>query len=149
MNGVLGRNQKEMAVVTEQENATNLISVEKEMTVWEIVPLILMSVHQVICPQQIINANTSNSVHGGWGNWTKWTKCQFCGGGEQTRSRECDSPAPLYGGNKCTGPAEESQDCDNEPCVPGKQLVTNNNAVTSQLVIYYILYSVDYNLLCF
>jgi len=35
-----------MAVVTEQENATNLISVEKEMTVWEIVPLILMSVHQ-------------------------------------------------------------------------------------------------------
>ena len=74
---------------------------------------------------------------------------QFCGGGEQTRSRECDSPAPLYGGNKCTGPAEESQDCDNEPCVPGKQLVTNNNAVTSQLVISYILFSVDYNLLCF
>ena len=42
-------------------------------------------------------------VDGHWGNWSNWTACSVsCGGGNQSRSRLCDSPLPEYGGSNCT-----------------------------------------------
>ena len=39
-----------------------------------------------------------------------------CGGGQQTRHRECVEP--LYRGEACQGPATESRYCNQDPC-PG------------------------------
>ena len=40
-----------------------------------------------------------------------WSECPEECGGTQSRSRECDSPAPENGGAECEGEAEETQDC--------------------------------------
>ena len=61
------------------------------------------------------------SVDGNWGEWSVWSTCtKSCKQGKQSRTRECNSPAPQYGGKKCDGEAKESQICNqNVPC-PGK-----------------------------
>ena len=56
-------------------------------------------------------------VDGGLSSWDDWTACSAsCGGGSQTRSRRCDSPAPQFGGVDCDGDLTECQDCNIEPC---------------------------------
>ena len=61
-------------------------------------------------------------VHGGWGNWTSFPVCsRSCGGGTQTRERECDSPNPSYGGDSCAGNENETQPCNTKEC-PGQAL---------------------------
>jgi hypothetical protein len=58
---------------------------------------------------------------GNWGIWSAWASCSAtCGGGTQTRSRVCDSPAPLYGGSDCVGSGVESQICNNVQCPVSK-----------------------------
>ncbi|XP_052787259.1 angiopoietin-related protein 7-like [Mya arenaria] len=43
-------------------------------------------------------------VDGQWGNWMGWMKCDTrCKTGQWYRTRECNSPAPLYGGASCSG----------------------------------------------
>lgn len=57
-------------------------------------------------------------VHGYWHEWSNWTSCNVsCGGGSIWRRRRCE--LPLFGGDNCTGPSEETQDCNTFPC-PGK-----------------------------
>lgn len=60
-------------------------------------------------------------VDGQWGTWSSFGSCSVpCGGpGLQTRTRDCDSPAPVGAGNYCFGLSFEDQACDNGPC-PGK-----------------------------
>ena len=60
-------------------------------------------------------------VNGGWTDWEEWSSCSSpCGGGYQTRSRNCTNPAPANGGFQCSVPAKDMRDCvDNSPC-PGK-----------------------------
>nr|UTK45904.1 sushi, HYR, ephrin receptor-like, and EGF domain-containing protein [Crepidula fornicata] len=41
-------------------------------------------------------------VHGGYGEWASWTTCSATCGGTQQRERECNNPAPQYGGDNCT-----------------------------------------------
>uniref|UniRef100_A0A3B4ZG32 Uncharacterized protein n=1 Tax=Stegastes partitus TaxID=144197 RepID=A0A3B4ZG32_9TELE len=49
------------------------------------------------------------SGDGGWGHWSTWTECtKSCGGGMQSRRRECDSPSPEGEGNYCEGLGTES-----------------------------------------
>ena len=59
-------------------------------------------------------------VAGNWGDWTEWEKCTVsCGGGDQRRTRLCNSPAPKYGGDDCTvdgSSASESQTCNENEC---------------------------------
>ncbi|XP_028394319.1 uncharacterized protein LOC114518504 isoform X2 [Dendronephthya gigantea] len=56
-------------------------------------------------------------VDGGWNNWGEWTECSAkCGTGDISRSRQCDSPAPQYGGKKCPGKATESVPCNFHKC---------------------------------
>ena len=75
-------------------------------------------------------------VHGGWGEWSEWGRCdaldneEKCSSdgsvaktqkgvhGLETRSRECNSPAPKHGGAKCEGPMEITQQCTVAHC-PG------------------------------
>ena len=46
---------------------------------------------------------TTTVVHGNWGSWQSWSQCsRTCGGGSQSASRSCNSPAPGPGGNQCT-----------------------------------------------
>ena len=48
------------------------------------------------------------------------TECsQSCGGGTQSRQRECDSPVPAHGGMDCFGNGNETQTCNTDVC-PGK-----------------------------
>ena len=56
-------------------------------------------------------------MNGGWGDWSDWTTCdELCGGGEQRRSRQCDSPEPKHGGKDCPGDAEEIRECNEDAC---------------------------------
>ena len=57
-------------------------------------------------------ADTKCGVDGGWSVWGIWSVCSAsCGEGVQVRLRHCDNPAPLFGGKRCIGMAEESIVC--------------------------------------
>nr|XP_061836788.1 complement component C6-like [Nerophis lumbriciformis] len=52
---------------------------------------------------------TSEEVDGSWSCWEQWSRCgAFM---KRHRRRRCNNPAPLRGGQPCTGP-----DTDEEPC---------------------------------
>ena len=48
-----------------------------------------------------------SSVNGNWGAWGSWSPVNSSG--YVTRSRECNNPAPLHGGQKCHGSATDTQ----------------------------------------
>ncbi|XP_059157542.1 coadhesin-like [Physella acuta] len=51
-------------------------------------------------------------VDGGWSSWGSWNWCSAtCGTGVKERTRTCDSPRPQHGGNDCTGPEMDQQQC--------------------------------------
>lgn len=57
---------------------------------------------------------------GGWGEWTSWMDCtKSCGGGVQSRRRECNSPTPGGDGDFCEGLKTDIIACNTEHC-PGK-----------------------------
>ena len=58
-----------------------------------------------------------------WSNWTECTKT--CGGGQQTRIRNCTNPSPLHGGNNCTnlGKNVENRNCSTQNC-PSKSKIS-------------------------
>ena len=59
-------------------------------------------------------------IDGSWGAWSAWGTCSVsCGGGTQSRSRLCDSPAPSGGGAACPGSSSENSTCNNQICVIG------------------------------
>ena len=56
-------------------------------------------------------------VDGGWGDYGDWSTCSLeCGGGTQTRTKNCDSPLPANGGAECEGENEEIQSCNEQTC---------------------------------
>ncbi|KAJ8304500.1 hypothetical protein KUTeg_018083 [Tegillarca granosa] len=58
-------------------------------------------------------------IDGNWGSWSSWTSCSVtCGYGTESRNRSCDSPAPQYNGNNCTGDGEETNACWSGTCYP-------------------------------
>ncbi|RMX56263.1 hypothetical protein pdam_00011446 [Pocillopora damicornis] len=67
---------------------------------------------------QVCNDKVPCPVDGNWGEWGEWSTCtKTCRQGKQSRSRECNSPAPKYGGKKCAGEGMETQVCnDKVPC---------------------------------
>ena len=75
------------------------------------------------------------SVDGGWSGFEAWSQCSAeCGGGSQTRSRFCSNPAPAFGGAVCDGNAQESRECNTQPC-PGSMEI---------LVIFYCTHAALY-----
>ncbi len=69
--------------------------------------------HSFIFHQISLYPNTvAVAVDGQWGDWGPWGLCAGnCGEGTQTRSRQCDSPAPEHGGEYCQGDPTETQSC--------------------------------------
>ncbi|XP_044178032.1 coadhesin-like [Acropora millepora] len=59
--------------------------------------------------------NTSIPVDGNWGEWGPWSECsRSCGGGNHSRTRECNNPAPANGGKQCDGPFRQRDRLCNE-----------------------------------
>uniref|UniRef100_A0A8C3N479 Hemicentin-1 n=1 Tax=Geospiza parvula TaxID=87175 RepID=A0A8C3N479_GEOPR len=59
-------------------------------------------------------------VNGNWGQWQSWSQCSAsCGGGEQTRVRLCNSPAPLNRGRPCPGDSSQISRCNTQACPGG------------------------------
>ena len=61
-------------------------------------------------------------IDGQWSTWFSWSACsQECygqGRGIKRRHRNCTSPAPTFGGQRCSGHSSEDQYCLNN--CPGK-----------------------------
>ena len=57
------------------------------------------------------------SVDGGWSEYGEWSECSAeCDGGTQTRTKECNNPAPQHGGADCEGEGEETRECNTQAC---------------------------------
>ena len=57
------------------------------------------------------------SVNGNWGEWSDYGECsRSCDGGQQIRTRQCDNPVPLNGGDDCVGEDAEAVDCNMDIC---------------------------------
>ncbi|CAF4459890.1 unnamed protein product, partial [Rotaria sp. Silwood2] len=72
----------------------------------------------VSCPgssllYETCSAAQNCSINGEWGAWKPWSSCTATCGKNATKytTRVCDSPAPLYGGNGCTGVAFNVTTC--------------------------------------
>ena len=64
-------------------------------------------------------SNVIIAVKGGYSEWGDWAKCSVtCGNGSRVRRRECNNPAPEYGGANCSslGLSEEVEACNETPC---------------------------------
>ncbi|XP_041446983.1 A disintegrin and metalloproteinase with thrombospondin motifs 3 [Xenopus laevis] len=62
---------------------------------------------------------TMNQVKqdGNWGSWTKFGSCsRTCGIGVRFRTRQCNNPMPVNGGQDCSGLNYEYQLCNTEEC---------------------------------
>ncbi|KRZ78084.1 Semaphorin-5A [Trichinella papuae] len=56
-------------------------------------------------------------IHGQWSAWSPWRPCSKpCGTGTQKRTRTCDNPSPLNGGDSCVGADQQLQTCNESPC---------------------------------
>ncbi|XP_062331564.1 A disintegrin and metalloproteinase with thrombospondin motifs 3 isoform X1 [Osmerus eperlanus] len=54
---------------------------------------------------------------GSWSSWSKYGSCsRTCGGGVRSRNRQCNNPAPAYGGRECPGSTFDYQMCNTEEC---------------------------------
>ncbi|WAR12731.1 HMCN1-like protein [Mya arenaria] len=52
------------------------------------------------------------ALDGNWGEWQAWQGCSAtCGTGSMRRYRNCDDPAPDFGGSPCEGDSFEQQEC--------------------------------------
>ncbi|XP_028519571.1 coadhesin [Exaiptasia diaphana] len=56
-------------------------------------------------------------VDGNLTEWGRWSNCSLtCGKGTRYRNRSCTYPPPAYGGKNCTGPYNDTQSCNPQPC---------------------------------
>lgn len=85
--------------------------------------------------------NWTPLVDGSWASWASWGTCTVtCGGGIQTRSRTCSSPAPQYGGADCPDFSTSSQTCNTHNC-PSK-LILLTSAVLNQTWVFFHKYKI-------
>uniref|UniRef100_A0A3P9M5Z2 Hemicentin 1 n=1 Tax=Oryzias latipes TaxID=8090 RepID=A0A3P9M5Z2_ORYLA len=71
--------------------------------------------------EQMQRCSIVSCPDGNWGSWQPWGQCSVsCGGGERTRLRLCNNPAPSYGGRQCPGDSSLLTRCNTQAC-PGPQ----------------------------
>ncbi|TNN49358.1 Complement component C7 [Liparis tanakae] len=51
----------------------------------------------------------SGLIHGSWSCWSSWGSCS---GGQRSRIRSCNNPAPSRGGHQCSGLRLEGKPCE-------------------------------------
>ena len=69
----------------------------------------IKSPEYIFCPTLLVD--------GGFSDWDEWGACTAaCGGGDQTRARRCDNPAPQFDGLDCEGPLTGCQRCNVDLC---------------------------------
>lgn len=57
-------------------------------------------------------------MDGELGDWSSYSSCsKTCGGGFQTRTRECNNPTPVESSKDCAGLLEETRSCADEFCI--------------------------------
>lgn len=61
------------------------------------------------CEAGTVIGEPAGVIHGGWSCWSSWGSCS---GGQRSRSRMCNNPAPSGGGLHCTGPQVEQEPCE-------------------------------------
>ena len=60
---------------------------------------------------------TISSENGIWCAWKEWSECSApCGIGKKSRQRECNCPAPQFGGQICKGESAVEADCFEKNC---------------------------------
>lgn len=77
--------------------------------------------HDEDCPGTAFENVHCNSgpcpIDGTWGLWGSWNTCSLtCGGGQRSRSRQCDNPAPQFNGADCPGARAENGACNTQHC---------------------------------
>ncbi|VDI00055.1 Hypothetical predicted protein, partial [Mytilus galloprovincialis] len=56
-------------------------------------------------------------INGNWTEWSDWSDCDVsCGGGIQTKYRNCTNPVPQFGGGDCFGNNTEISVCNSKYC---------------------------------
>ncbi|XP_009069086.1 PREDICTED: complement component C8 beta chain [Acanthisitta chloris] len=55
-----------------------------------------------------ISERKDPAINGNWECWASWSPCS---GGQRTRRRQCNNPAPQNGGSSCSGPDSETATC--------------------------------------
>ncbi|KAL6108681.1 adgrb1 [Pungitius sinensis] len=71
------------------------------------------------CLPSVKEGGKNVEINGGWSVWGQWAQCSSqCGGGIQTRTRTCQSPAEES--YQCEGVLEEGRPCNSQPCNTGK-----------------------------
>ena len=68
--------------------------------------------------ERICDTKVSCPVPGQWSMWSAWSACSVtCAMGRKHRHRQCDNPAPRFGGSSCEGDPLEDVLCDTGvPC---------------------------------
>lgn len=75
-------------------------------------------------------------VDGGWSGWGAWpVKCNTkCGEGTLTRTRMCNNPPPMFGGQRCQGGKNQTRTCSKKKYCTGKMtLYTGSDDNQSEL----------------
>jgi hypothetical protein len=72
-----------------------------------------------VCPylKETRNCNESPCpINGGWSQWSSWSVCdKTCDTGVHARTRACNTPAPVNGGNDCSG-IDGGENTEDRPC---------------------------------
>ena len=88
----------------------NLVKLSSQLVTFH---LDLLSVHLIICFKTGFKSWMLLHLVASYGNWSEYTQCNAtCGGGYQSRERECSLKAP----NKCVGEPIMFRRCNEMPC---------------------------------
>ncbi|KAM7393266.1 hypothetical protein PAMA_008087 [Pampus argenteus] len=61
------------------------------------------------CDRGAVIGEQPGVIHGSWSCWSSWWSCS---GGQRSRSRSCNNPAPSGGGQHCPGLQVEQKPCE-------------------------------------
>ncbi|XP_059214454.1 complement component 7b [Centropristis striata] len=61
------------------------------------------------CERGAVTGEQPGVIHGSWSCWSSWGSCS---GGQKSRTRSCNNPAPRSGGQHCSGLQAEQKPCE-------------------------------------